>query len=63
MTEDKMDTADRRENAKNAAMLRTKIVNRKKLSDGKDKTEQTTANYTSRKSNMICFTGQEGNGL
>ena len=52
---------DRRELAKKMAMARTKVVNRKKLSDQKEG-DPNAIKWVGRKSNMLCFTGQEGNG-
>ena len=53
---------ERRELAKKMAMQRTKVVNRKKLSEAKEG-DPNTIRWAGRKSNMLCFTGQEGNGM
>ena len=55
------DIIDRRELAKKMAMQRTKVVNRKKLSEQKEG-DPSTMRWAGRKSNMLCFTGQEANG-
>ena len=56
------DIADRKELARKMAMQRTKPNLRKKLSEGKEEGDS-TSKYAARKGNMLCFTGEEANGL
>ena len=58
---DRQDILERRELAKKMAMQRTKVVNRKKLTDGKD--GASAQRMTTRGGNMLNFTGDEANGL
>ena len=61
--DDSTQIKDRRELAKMAAISRTKVVHRKKLSDGKEDQSGIQRNQAARRSNMLCFTGDEANGL
>ena len=61
VSDERQQIIDRREKARQMAMARTKVVNRKKLSDEKG-SDAPQLRAAAPKGNMISVTGREANG-